>query len=53
MTDILRLPGWTPTGVEETDEQMTIHATYAKQPEACQVCGVIGAVRNVTGPLFL
>ena len=43
MTDILRLPGWTPTSIDETDEGMTIHAMYTGKPEACQVCGVIGA----------
>jgi transposase len=43
MTDILRLPGWVPTSVDETDDRMIIHAEYTKQPEACQVCGVVGA----------
>ena len=43
MTDILRLQGWVPTSIDETDERMIIHAEYTKQPEACQVCGVVGA----------
>jgi transposase len=43
MTDILRLPGWTPTSVDETDESMTIHAVYIGKPKACQVCGVVDA----------
>lgn len=43
MTDILRLPGWIPTSIDETDECMVVHATYTGKPEACQVCGVVDA----------
>lgn len=43
MTDILRLPGWAPTSIDETDERMIISAEYAGKPEVCQVCGVVNA----------
>ena len=43
MTNILQLPGWVPTSIDETDERMTIHAVFGKQPDVCQVCGVINA----------
>lgn len=43
MTDILRLPGWVTTSIDETDERMVIHATYTKQPGVCQACGVVDA----------
>jgi transposase len=43
MTDILRLPGWTTTSIDETDEGMTIHAVYTGKPDTCQVCGVVDA----------
>ena len=39
MTDLLRLPGWVTTSIDETDERMIIHATYTKQPDVCQACG--------------
>jgi len=43
MTDILRLPGWVPTSIEETDERMLIHAKYTGKPDVCCVCGVVNA----------
>lgn len=43
MTDILRLPGWVTTSIDETDERMVIHATYTKQPDVCQACGLVDA----------
>ena len=43
MTNILQLPGWVPTSIDETDERVTIHAVFGKQPDVCQVCGVINA----------
>ena len=43
MTDILRLPGWAPTAIDETDERMIIHAECTGKPDACQVCGVVNA----------
>jgi transposase len=43
MTDILRLPGWTPISIDENDERMIIHAECTGKPEVCQACGVVGA----------
>lgn len=43
MTDILRLPSWVASSVEETEERIVIHATYTKQPEVCHACGVVNA----------
>ena len=43
MTDILRLPGWAPTAIDETHERMIIHAECTGKPDACQVCGVVNA----------
>jgi transposase len=42
MTDILDLPGWTPTNVRVENDEYVIEAEYTVLPEACQKCGVIG-----------
>ena len=50
MTDILRLPGWVTTSIDETDERMVIHATYTTQPSVCQACGVVNPSLYKHGP---
>lgn len=44
MTDILDLPDWTVSGASSQGDCLTIDAEYTKQPEACQLCGVIGGL---------
>lgn len=42
MTDILRLPGWTATDIDESGPEFVIKATYTVQSTACQKCGTVG-----------
>jgi len=42
MTDILQLKDWAVLGIEEQQDQTIISAEYAKQPEFCLLCGVVG-----------
>lgn len=42
MTDILDLPGWTPTATRTEGDEYVIEAEYTVPPTACQKCGVIG-----------
>lgn len=41
MTDILNLPKWNVTEVEEAHDEYIIKARYTVQPEVCLSCGVI------------
>jgi hypothetical protein len=38
MTDILDLPGWTPTNVRVENDEYVIEAEYTVLPDACQKC---------------
>jgi transposase len=40
--NILNLPDWDIIEVKEGEHDYAIHAKYAKEPEACLRCGVIG-----------
>jgi len=44
MTDILDLPGWKALSASTEDGRLVIEGEYTKQPDACQLCGVIGAL---------
>lgn len=44
MTDILQLPGWTVSSTTDDGERLVITAHYAKQPDSCQLCGLVGAL---------
>lgn len=44
MTDILDLPGWKALSISTEDGRLVIEGEYTRQPDACQLCGVIGAL---------
>lgn len=44
MTDILQLPGWTVSSTTDDGKRLVIEAQYAKQPDSCQLCGLVGAL---------
>lgn len=52
MTDILQLPGWTVSSTTDDGKRLVIAAQYAKQPDSCQLCGLVGALYR-HGPRFL
>lgn len=44
MTDILQLPGWEVSKTYEDATEGTIEASFTEPADACQKCGVIGAL---------
>jgi transposase len=44
MTDILQLPGWTVSSTTDDGKRLVIAAQYAKQPDSCPLCGLVGAL---------
>lgn len=44
MTDILQLPGWEVSKTYEDATERTIEAAFIEPADACQKCGVIGAL---------
>lgn len=44
MTDILQLPGWKVSKTYEDATERTIEAAFTEPADACQKCGVIGAL---------